>query len=71
MREIQAEIGFKYCIVNRLFSDDMDIYKGKNNRFINWTRVENILDFLIGLKLNPIIVRDGIEHYSVLLSSFL
>src|SRR5690606_20106447 len=42
LEEIQREIGFKYIIINRLFSDDMDIYRGKNQRFINWTRVENI-----------------------------
>ena len=63
LEEIQGEIGFKYCIVNKLFSDDMDIYKGKNNRFINWTRVENILYFLRELKLTPIIVTDRVEKH--------
>lgn len=62
---IQSEIGFKYCIVNRLFSDDMDIYKGKNNRFINWVRVENILEFLRALKLIPIISTDSVENYVI------
>lgn len=63
LEEIQREIGFKYCLVNRLFSDDMDIYRGKNHRFINWTRVENILDFLRKLKLIPIISTKSVENH--------
>jgi AraC-like DNA-binding protein len=55
LREIQSEIGFKYCLVNNLFSDNMDIYRGKNRMFINWTRVENILEFLEDLRLFPVI----------------
>jgi AraC-like DNA-binding protein len=62
LREIKGQIGFKYCLVNRLFSDDMDIYRGKNNRFINWTRVENILDFIKSMKLFPIINTEGVEE---------
>lgn len=61
LKEIQNEIGFKYCLVNKLFSDDMDIYRGKNYRFINWTRVENILDFIKDIKLFPIINTKGVE----------
>lgn len=73
LEEAQMEIGFKYGIVDRLFSDDMDIYKGKNNKFINWTRVENILDFMKELKIIPIIktksveehvIQDFIQHFS-------
>ena len=63
LEEIQVEIGFKYCLVNRLFSDDMDIYRGKNRRFINWTRVENILDFILKLRLTPIIDTRGVEKH--------
>lgn len=65
LEEIQGEIGFEYCIVNRLFSADMDIFRGKNERFINWTRVENILDFIRDLKLQPIINIKGIERHIV------
>lgn len=63
LKEIQQEIGFKYCVVNKLFSDDMDIYKGKNRRFINWTRVENILEFLDDLKLFPILIKGRTDDY--------
>lgn len=65
LKEIQGEIGFKYALVNRLFSADMDIYRGKNHRFINWNRVENILDTLIRLKLVPIINTRGVEKHIV------
>mgnify|MGYP000904176903 CR=1 FL=1 len=65
LEEIQREIGFKYCLINRLFSDDMDIYRGKNQRFINWTRVENILDFILGLKLTPLIDTTGVEKHII------
>ena len=65
LREIQREIGFKFGLVNNLFSDNMDIYRGKNKMFINWTRVENILEFLEDLKLFPIIATDNIENYII------
>ena len=63
LEEIQSEIGFKYCIINRLFSEDMDIYMDKSHRFINWTRVENILSFIRELDLTPIIISDEVEEY--------
>ncbi len=65
LKEIQNEIGFKYCLVDKLFSDDMDIYRGRNHRFINWTRVENILDFIKELKLFPIINTKGVEKHII------
>ncbi len=65
LEEMQGEIGFKYCIINKLFSADMDIFRGKNERFINWTRVENILDFIRELKLKPIINSKGIEKHII------
>lgn len=63
LEKTQDEIGFKYAIVKNLFSDDMDIYRGKNNRFINWTRVENILEFLYRLKIKPVIVTKQVDEY--------
>lgn len=65
LKEIQEEIRFTYCIMNNLFSKDMDIYRGKNNRFINWTRVENILVFLKEVKLKPVINIARVERYIV------
>ena len=65
LEEIQREINFKYCIVNRLFSEDMDIYRDKNHKFINWTRVEIILDFLREQKLIPIINTENVEKYII------
>ena len=63
--DIQVKINFKYAIVNNLFSDDMDIYRGKNHRFINWNRVENILDFILSKKISPIIDTKGVEKHIV------
>lgn len=65
LKEVQSRIGFKYALIHRLFSDDMDIYRGKNHRFINWTRVENILDFIKSMKLFPIINTKGVEKHIV------
>ncbi|MDR7855441.1 helix-turn-helix domain-containing protein [Tissierella sp.] len=65
LEEIQREIRFKYCIVNRLFSEDMDIYRDKSHKFINWTRVENILDTLKELNLIPIIITKNVEKYVI------
>ncbi len=63
LKTIQGEIGFKYGLVNNLFSSDMDIYKGKNNKFINWTRVENIIEFLLEVKLIPVINSGEVEDH--------
>lgn len=65
LEDIQFKINFKYAIISNLFSDDMDIYRGKNNRFINWTRVENILDFMLRQKITPIIGIKGVENHIV------
>ncbi|MGO1469875.1 MAG: helix-turn-helix domain-containing protein [Tissierella sp.] len=65
LRELQSQIGFKYALVNKLFSSHMDIYIGENNKFINWTRVENIIGFLLELKLFPIIDRRGVEEHII------
>lgn len=65
LEEIQREIKFKYCIVNRLFSEDMDIYRDKNHKFINWTRVENTLDLLKEQNLIPIIITENVEDYII------
>ncbi len=65
LEEIQREIKFKYCIVNKLFSEDMDIYRDKSHKFINWTRVENILDSLKELNLTPIIITKNVEKYII------
>lgn len=65
LEDIQSKINFKYSIVNNLFSDDMDIYRGKNYRFINWNRVENILDFILSRKITPIIDTKGVEKHIV------
>ncbi len=61
--DIQQNIKFQYGIIRQLFSADMDIYRGKNRRFINWTRVEGILEFFIEQKLTPIIETQGVEKY--------
>lgn len=65
LEDIQSKIDFKYAIIYRVFSDDMDIYRGKNNRFINWTRVENILDFILSKKITPIIPTNGVEKHII------
>ncbi|MDY0236190.1 MAG: helix-turn-helix domain-containing protein [Gudongella sp.] len=65
LSEIQSEIGFKYGLIDNLFSDNMDIYKGKNKRFINWTRVENIIEFIIDQKVFPVISTKGVERYII------
>lgn len=65
LEEIQREIGFKYGIINNLFTEDMDIYMDREHRFINWTRVENILFFIKELDLNPIISTDNVKQYII------
>ncbi|TJX15360.1 helix-turn-helix domain-containing protein [Tissierella creatinini] len=61
LKEVQKQIGFKYALINKLFSNDMDIYRGKDHKFINWTRVENILDLIKRMKLIPLINAKGVE----------
>ncbi|MDO5726007.1 MAG: helix-turn-helix domain-containing protein [Tissierellia bacterium] len=63
LKEIQNNIGFKYAFVRNLFSADMDIYRGKNRNFINWTRVELLLETLNSLQLFPVIETKGVPKY--------
>lgn len=58
---MQKRIHFRYGLISRLFSADMDIYRGKNRRFHNWTRVEAILEFFAAEKLIPIIDTTAVE----------
>lgn len=58
VREVQKEIGFRYGILDRLFTRDMDVYSENAVHFINWTRVENILDFIRGVGLSPRILKN-------------
>lgn len=59
----QREIGFHYAIVEDLFTKDMDVFRGKPGRFYNWTRVEGVLELLVGLGLTPILRCKGVEEY--------
>lgn len=68
VREVQKEIGFRYGILDRLFTRDMDVYCENAAHFINWTRVENILDFVREMDLTPRILtndapREVIENF--------
>lgn len=65
LEEIQREIKFSHGLVNGLFSEDMDIFRDTNHKFINWTRVETILDFLKTLDLIPIINTEEVEQYII------
>lgn len=73
IRWIKKNTSFKYCYIRNLFSSEMDIYKGKNDLFINWNRVENVLETILGMKFIPIInssetpkyiIRDFLEYFS-------
>ncbi len=61
VKEIQREIKFKYGIIRNLFSEDMDIYMDSNHKFINWTRVENTIDFLREVDLSPLVLYENID----------
>lgn len=63
LKEAQREIGFKTGLIHQLFSQDLDIYRGKGRRFINWTRVESILDFILRVRLKPLISTKGIDDH--------
>lgn len=60
--DIQKDIGFKYGIVDNLFSEEMGIYIDKGSDFINWRNVEKVLDFLHKVKIIPIIRIPDIEE---------
>ena len=63
LKRAQREIGFTQGILEKLFSQDMDIYRGSTRRFYNWTRVEKVLELLTGADLLPLILCQGIENY--------
>lgn len=63
LHRAQREIGFKKGILEQLFCQDMDIYRGSSRRFYNWTRVKKVLDLLIQVALEPQIVCQGVESH--------
>lgn len=65
LRSIQKNIGFKYGYVRNIFSAEMDIYRGKNNLFINWNRVESVLEVLLKMRLEPIINTKNVPKYII------
>lgn len=68
-RELQSELNFKRVILEDLFIEDMDIYRGKS-KFINWTRIESLLEFLDEMEVEPLIFakendREIIEEFII------
>lgn len=59
LEEMQKEIGFKYGIVEDVFSSDMGIYN--HGKFVNWTKISNLLEYIISIDLIPIINIDGVD----------
>ncbi|MGL6104611.1 GH39 family glycosyl hydrolase [Romboutsia sp.] len=57
LREIQKSIGFKYIRFHGVFDDEMMVYdEGINNKPIfNFTYVDKLFDFLLGIGLKPFI----------------
>lgn len=55
--EMQNEIGFEYIKFHGLFDDDLSVYvKASNDRIvINFDAIDNIIDFLLSIKLKPLI----------------
>lgn len=75
VKDIQKNIGFKYGIVQYLFHKDMSIYFNKNLAFLNWNEVEKLMEFMVDIKLIPIIILDKvfeeIDLFLRLLESFI
>lgn len=75
VKDIQKNIDFKYGIVQYLFHKDMRIYFNKNLVFINWNEVEKLIEFMVDIKLIPIIILDKvfdeIDLFLRLLESFI
>lgn len=73
--DIQKNIGFKYGIVQYLFHKDMRIYFNKNLDFLNWNEVEKLMEFMVDIKLIPMIILDKIfdeiDLFLRLLESFI
>ena len=68
-KELERELNLKKVILRGVFSEEMDIYKGFGNHFINWTRVESVMEFLRNLEVEPIILTEGVSNEIV--SSFI
>ncbi len=75
VKDIQKNIGFKYGIVQYLFHKDMRIYFNKNLDFLNWNEVEKLMEFMVDIKLIPMIILDKIfdeiDLFLRLLESFI
>lgn len=58
LSKIQKDIGFKFIVINDLFSKDMGIFTD-NSGFYNWYSVKKFMDYLLFIDLRPIIVLDN------------
>lgn len=54
---LQKEIGFEYIKFHGIFSDDMFVYNrdASSKIIISFTHIDKVLDFLISIKLKPLI----------------
>ena len=69
---IQKDIGFKYIMLQELFSEEMGIVPG-NSKFYNWFQVKEIIKFIISIDLRPIIIIEEnlkVEDIKNILDSF-
>lgn len=62
LSELQSEMNLKYIILRNVFSEDMDVYRNQNRKFINWTRIENLLEFIDEIELTPLILKEEIAE---------
>lgn len=58
LTEIKRDTGFKYFIIHRLFSCDMNIFKESEDSLVDWWRVKNVLEFLMDIDVQPVILLD-------------
>lgn len=75
VEEIQNDIEFKYVLVSKLLSKEMNVYiDEEENDFFYWEEVREVIEFLKGLKLRPIVVIDrtlkNMELLKKMLDSF-
>lgn len=73
VEDLQEQIGYDYVRLINVFSSDMGIFPG--SKFFNWTRTNDIFEYISSLNLRPLIVLDSKgyskENFLEMLKSFI
>lgn len=74
LKEVQQTIGFKYGLLEDVFSKDMDVFNTEESEFFYWQQIKEVITFLLTLEIKPVFLLnnafDNMEFGFRMLESF-